>query len=362
MTDIEALIDRWVNAQVRALTAYSVPDATGLIKLDAMENPYTWPVALRSAWLERLRHVEVNRYPDPAARVLTERLHRYLALNAGVGLLLGNGSDELIQIIALALRGEGRTLLAPEPTFVMYRMVAEVLGLRFVGVPLQAEDFSLDLPVMRAAIAAHQPTVVFLACPNNPTGNLFQRKEVEAILESAPGLVVIDEAYFPYSRETWLHDIPRHPNLVVLQTLSKAGLAGLRVGMLAGAPAWLAEFNKIRLPYNINTLSQVSAAFILEHADLLDEQAAQISRDREELTARLRALPGLTVWPSRANFILFRVARARAVHESLQQLGVLIKCLDGAHPLLKDCLRVSLGTPADNAAFVTALQSLSPRA
>jgi histidinol-phosphate aminotransferase len=361
MAEIDALIDRWVNAQVRALKAYSVPDAAGLIKLDAMENPYTWPVALRTEWLGRLRHVDVNRYPDHAARQLTERLHRYLALDADTGLLLGNGSDELIQIIAQALRGEGRVVLAPEPTFVMYRMVAGVLGLRFVGVPLNAEDFSLDMPAMLAAIAAHQPAAVFLACPNNPTGNLFQRREVEAILESAPGLVVIDEAYFPFARETWLYDIPHHPNLVVLQTLSKAGLAGLRVGMLAGAPAWLGEFNKIRLPYNINTLSQVSAAFILEHAELLDEQAAQITRDREELTAQLRALPGLKIWPSRANFILFRVTRAREVHESLKQRGVLIKCLDSAHPLLKDCLRVSLGTPVENAAFVSAMTSLLPR-
>ena len=356
MTD--ALIKRWVNAQVRALTAYSVPDSAGLIKLDAMENPYTWPAALRTEWLERLRHVELNRYPDPAACALTERLHRYLALSEDVGLLLGNGSDELIQIIALALRSEGSAILAPEPTFVMYRMVAEVLGQRFVGVPMNAEDFSIDLPVMLAAIKTHQPAAVFLACPNNPTGNLFPREEVEAILESAPGLVVIDEAYFPFARETWLYDIPHRSNLVVLQTLSKIGLAGLRVGMLAGAPVWLDEFNKIRLPYNINTLSQASAAFILEHANLLDEQAAQIIRDREELMVHLRALPGLKVWPSRANFILFRVTSAREVHESLKQRGVLIKCLDGVHPLLKDCLRVSIGTSAENAAFLNALRSI----
>ncbi|HTT09126.1 MAG TPA: histidinol-phosphate transaminase [Gammaproteobacteria bacterium] len=355
MTD--ALIERWVNAQVRALTAYSVPDAAGLIKLDAMENPYTWPMALRTEWLERLRHVEINRYPDPAARALTERLHRYLALNEKVRLLLGNGSDELIQIIALALRGEGRVLLAPEPTFVMYRMVAEVLGQRFVGVPLNAGDFSLDLPAMLAAIKAHEPAIVFLACPNNPTGNLFERRDVELIIESAPGLVVIDEAYFPFARETWLYDLPHHPNLVVLQTLSKVGLAGLRVGMLAGAPAWCDEFNKIRLPYNINTLSQVSAAFILEHADLLDEQAAQITHDREELTAQLRALPDLKVWPSRANFVLFRVAHAREVYASLKQGGVLIRRLDNAHPLLADCLRVSIGTPAENTAFLNALRT-----
>jgi histidinol-phosphate aminotransferase len=224
-------------------------------------------------------------------------------------------------------------------------------------VPLCSEDFSLDAEAACKAIAEHQPAVVFLACPNNPTGNIFDRSAVERIIAAAPGLVVIDEAYYPFAGETWLHDIHRHEKVVVMQTLSKAGLAGLRVGMLFGPAAWLEEFNKVRLPYNINVLSQVSASFILKHADLMREQTAQIRVDREALFERLREIPGIEVWPSRANFLLFRTGqRARTVFDALKQQGVLIRLLDGTHPLLRDCLRVTVGTPGENEQFIVALR------
>lgn len=351
------LIDRWVSEPVRRLEAYHVADASGLVKLDAMENPYTWPAPLVGEWFERLRQVAINRYPSSEAEELKRELRRYAGMAEDAPVLLGNGSDELIQIIAMAVNGPGRTILAPEPTFVMYRVIAEVLGFRFVGVPLRAGDFSLDVEATCRAIAEHQPAAVFLACPNNPTGNLFDRPAVERILAAAPGLVVIDEAYYPFAGETWLHDLYRHENMVVMQTLSKAGLAGLRVGMLFGPAEWLEEFDKVRLPYNINVLSQTSASFILRHADLLREQTAQICADRETLYERLRELPGLEVWPSRANFLLFRTGRgARAVFDGLREQGVLIKLLDGAHPLLRDCLRVTVGTPGENDRFVAALR------
>lgn len=356
------LIERWVNPAVRQLTAYHVPDAAGLVKLDAMENPYTWPSSLLATWLDRLRHASVNRYPDPEGRELKARLRAYLDLPEGADLLLGNGSDELIQIIGIAVSGADRVIVAPEPSFVMYRIVAEVLGFRYVSVPLRTPDFGLDVAALRAAIAEHRPAVLFLACPNNPTGNVFDRRDVEALLEAAPGLVVIDEAYFPFAGETWLRDLGRYPNLLVLQTLSKAGLAGLRIGMLAGAPAWLTELNKVRLPYNLNVLSQISAAFILEYADFLREQARQICLDRERLFGELQAIDGVQVWPSRANFLLFRSGRPAAeVHAALRRAGVLIKCLDGAHPLLADCLRVTVGTPGENEVFLNALHTLLAR-
>lgn len=351
------LIDRWVSEPVRRLKAYHVADASGMVKLDAMENPYTWPAPLVGEWFERLRHVAINRYPSPGAEELKTELRRYAGMAEDAPVLLGNGSDELIQVIAMAVNGPGRTILAPEPTFVMYRMIAEVLGFRFVGVPLRAGDFALDVEATIRAIAEHQPAVVFLACPNNPTGNLFDRPAVERILAAAPGLVVIDEAYFPFAGETWLHDLYRHENVVVMQTLSKAGLAGLRVGMLFGPAEWLEEFDKVRLPYNINVLSQASASFILKHADLLREQTTQICADREALYERLRELPGTEVWPSRANFLLFRAGKgARAVFEGLKEQGVLIKLLDGGHPLLRDCLRVTVGTPGENDRFIAALR------
>lgn len=347
---------RWVSAPVQALTAYSVPDASGYVKLDAMENPYRWPSPLISEWLSRLRHAEINRYPDPDARDLKQRLRGFLEISGDVSLLLGNGSDELIQIMAMAVSGERRVILAPEPTFVIYRLIAEVLGFRFIGVPLRKPDFSLDVKALCEAIDRHQPALVFLAFPNNPTGNLFDRADIQTIINRVPGAVVIDEAYYPFAGESWLRDLPRHDNLLVMQTLSKAGLAGLRIGLLAGSAAWLDQFNKVRLPYNINVLSQVSATFILDHPQFLREQAEQIRRDREQLYGQLLRMQGCDVWPSRANFLLFRVREARAVFERLKVGKVLIKCLDGSHRLLAGCLRVTVGTPGENALFLQVLE------
>lgn len=358
--ETEKKVNEWVRPEIRALKAYHVPSAAGMVKLDAMENPYAWPPALVEEWLGELRQVTVNRYPDPHAGALAEALRAALGAPADSGLLLGNGSDELIQIILLALARPGRVVLASVPTFVMYEMLAVTAGMRFVGVPLCA-DFSLDLPAMLAAIERERPAVVFLAYPNNPTGNCFSRTDIEAILDRAPGLVVVDEAYHAFAGDSFLSQIAGRDNLVVMRTLSKQGLAGLRLGMLLGARAWLGEFDKVRLPYNINTLTQVSARFALRHLDVLDEQAARIRADRDTLARKLAAVPGITVWPSRANFLLFRTPHpAPAVFERLRGHGVLIKNLDAAHPLLGGCLRVTVGTPAENAAFLRALgQSLA---
>jgi len=359
MTDGRAeRVARWIRPEVRRLAAYHVPDPGDAIKLDAMENPYRWPEALVDAWLERLRQVSLNRYPDPAARALRERLGEAMDVPPGMDILLGNGSDELIQMLILAVAGPGRTLLAPEPTFVMYRMLAEIAGLRYVGVPL-GQDFALDLPAMREAIEREQPALVFLAYPNNPTGNLFDAGTMRAVIEAAPGIVVVDEAYAAFARDSFLDALAEYDNLLLLRTVSKMGLAGLRLGMLIGAPEWLAEIDKTRLPYNINTLTQVSAEFALEHRAVLDEQTAAIRRDRAALFEALAALPGIEPFPSEANFILFRVpaGRADAIHRGLLERGVLIKNLGGAGGALADCLRVTVGTPDENRAFLEALQA-----
>lgn len=347
-----------IRPEIRALTAYHVPDATGLIKLDAMENPYTWPQEVKTRWLERLRDCALNRYPDPQARVLRERLRAALELPPGMELLLGNGSDELIQIILLALARPGACALAPEPTFTMYAMIATIVGLRYVSVPL-GEDFALDLETLRAALREHRPAVVFLSYPNNPTGNLFDRAAVEAVIREAPGLVVVDEAYHAFCQESFMPLLTRYDNLLVLRTLSKLGLAGLRLGMLAGSPAWLAEFDKLRLPYNINVLTQASAAFALSERALLDAQAARIREDREALYAELARIPGLRVWPSRANFLLFRVETrpAAEVFARLRARGVLVKNLDPLGGRLSGCLRVTVGTAEENQAFLQALRA-----
>ena len=357
MTDSSRLIERWVRPEIRALNAYHVPPAAGLVKLDAMENPYGWPEPMVADWLEHLRTVELNRYPDPGADALKAALARSLDLPEGCGLLLGNGSDELIQMIALALAAPGRTVLAPEPSFVMYRMIATFTGMDYAGVPLAGDAFALDRDAMLAAIETHQPAVIFLAYPNNPTGNLFDDAAIEAILDAAPGLVVIDEAYAPFAETSWLPRLAEHPNLVVMRTLSKLGLAGLRLGLLAGAPAWLGGFDKVRLPYNIGVLNQASAAFALEHQALFDEQTASIRHERTRLHDALATLPGITPFPSRANFILLRVpaGRAAALFATLRSAGVLVKSLDGSSPLLVDCLRVTVGRPEENDALLAAL-------
>jgi histidinol-phosphate aminotransferase len=358
MSTIKDKVSKLVRPEIQALKAYPVPDATGLIKLDAMENPYPWPEEMKQAWLATLHAVAINRYPDPQARRLRARLRAAFGVPADMALLLGNGSDELIQIILLAVAKPGAVVLAPVPTFVMYEMIARFAGMQFRGVPL-AQDFSLDLPAMLKAIEAHHPAVIFLAYPNNPTGNLFARADVERILDAAPGLVVLDEAYHAFAGESFLDRLDRHDNLLVMRTLSKQGLAGLRLGLLAGPPAWLAELDKVRLPYNVNSLTQASAEFALAHLALLEEQAARIRADREQLLQALANLRGVYAWPSRTNFILFRVAGRAAgeVFAHLRARGVLIKNLDAADPALAGCLRVTVGTPEENAAFLQALET-----
>ncbi len=341
----------WVRPDVQALSAYAVPEVGDALKLDAMENPYAWPDdSTRAAWLETLASVSANRYPDPRAGALAARLRAHTGLPDGQQLLLGNGSDELIQLITLALARPGAVVLAPEPTFVMYRMIATFCGVEYVGVPL-GPDFALDAAAMEAAIERHDPAAVFLAWPNNPTGNLWAHDDVERVIARAGGLVVIDEAYQPFAQRSFIEQLGAWDNVVVLRTLSKLGLAGLRLGFLAGPSDWLDEIDKLRLPYNINVLTQASAAFALDRFDRLEAQAATIRGERQRLAHALAELPGVRVFPSAANFLLLQLSsgRARAVFEGLRADGVLIKCLDGAHPRLADCLRVTVGTPEQNA-------------
>lgn len=356
MTTTTDKITRWIRPEIRALSAYHVPDPGDCIKLDAMENPYTWPQWMIEAWLDTLREVSLNRYPDPGALQLRERLRACMQVPADMEILLGNGSDELIQMIALAVAQPGRVVLAPEPSFVMYRMIATLVGMDYVGVPLD-DEFQLDMAAMGTAIEAHQPAVIFLAYPNNPTGNLFRADDIEAILKIAPGLVVVDEAYAPFTDASFLDRLGHHDNLLVLRTVSKMGLAGLRLGLLIGAPGWLGEIDKTRLPYNINVLTQASGEFALRHVEVLEEQARMIRTDRAVLLAALEELPGLEVFPSDANFILFRVptGRGQELFDALKTQGVLIKNLSGAGGVLADCLRVTVGKPEENEAFLRAL-------
>ena len=280
-----------------------------------------------------------------------------MAVPAGMRVLLGNGSDELIQMIAMSLSGPSRCVLSVDPGFVMYRLIATFCGMTYVGVPLKADDFSLDLPAVLQAMHEHQPAVVFLAYPNNPTANLFDERGLTDIIRAAPGLVVIDEAYAPFTDATFMGRLGEFDNLVVMRTVSKMGLAGLRLGLLAGPAAWLDEFDKVRLPYNINVLTQASAEFALSHKAVFDRQTRRIRAERERLAAAIARLKGVEVFPSQANFLLMRAPSGRAASwvQGLREHGVLIKNLDGAHPLLNDCLRPTVGTPAENDALLEAL-------
>lgn len=357
MNESNNKVQQLIRPEIQALSAYHVPNPGNAIKLDAMENPYQWPEPIVNQWLERLRDVSLNRYPDPGAQRVKDRLRMAMQVPDGMDILLGNGSDELIQMIAMAVAKPGRTILSPEPSFVMYRMIAEFVCMDYVAVPL-AEDFSLDMNAMLSAIEQHQPAVVFLAYPNNPTGNLFAVDDVRKIIAAAPGLVIVDEAYAAFASDTFMQALGEYDNLLVMRTVSKMGLAGLRLGLLAGPKEWLGEIDKVRLPYNINVLTQVSAEFALDNQDVLDSQTADIRRDRAIMFDALSAIDGITSYPSEANFILFKTpaGKADAIFEGLKARNVLIKNLNKAGGALTDCLRVTVGAPDENIAFIEALK------
>ena len=346
--------DQLIRDEIRAISAYHVPDAAGLVKLDAMENPYALPDELRKALSQIAHDAPINRYPDAAATALKARLRSAMDIPEGMEILLGNGSDEIIQILAMAIAKPGATILSLEPSFVMYKMIAAFAGVSYVGVPL-LPNFSLDLDATLAAIAAHQPALIFIAYPNNPTGNLFDMTALLRILDAAPGLVVLDEAYHVFALDSFMPLLARYPNLLVMRTLSKLGLAGLRLGFLVGSPVWLKELDKLRLPYNVNVLTQQIAEQVLAQVDVLEQQAAAIRQARTSLMQALGSIPGIEVFPSAANFILLRVANADKVFEGLKQRGVLIKNLSRAHPQLQSCLRVTVGTPDENQQFLASL-------
>lgn len=347
--------EKIIREEIRALNAYHVPPSQGMIKLDAMENPYGLPPALQAEIAALVAGAAMNRYPDPSADALKTQLRETMGIPAGMDVMLGNGSDELIQIIAMAVAKPDAVLLSIEPSFVMYQMIATFTGMRYVGVPL-TPNFELDTPRVLDAITQHQPAVIFLAYPNNPTGNLFDAEDISRIIEAAPGLVVVDEAYHAFADSSFMPKLAQYPNLLVMRTLSKLGLAGLRLGFMAGSPAWLGQLEKLRLPYNINVLTQLVAQKILAQAEVLTQQTEQIKQQRFILKQRLETMQGVEVFPSDANFILIRVAAADKVFEGIKQRGILIKNLSRGHEMLKNCLRITVGTPEENERLVQALQ------
>ena len=384
-TQAAVRVARHVRPDVQAMHGYVVPDATDAIKLDAMENPFRLPQALQAELGRTLAALAINRYPSGTTY---RALKQAIAVQDGLlgadaqpdvsRLVLGNGSDELISLLCQLVAQPGAVVMAPAPSFVMYEMSAKLAGASFVPVPLQA-DFSLDLPAMLQAIETYRPALVFLAYPNNPTGNLFDTAAVQAILRATDGLVVLDEAYAPFAGgASWMSQLDAWPNLAVMRTCSKWGLAGARLGYLAAQPVWTEPLDRIRPPYNISVLDAETTRFALQHFEVFAQQTAALCEARTTLAARLQALVGPqgalgvngldTVYPSAANFVLVRVAdtvagatptaqpsRATRVAAAMRERGVLIKDASRMHPLLANCLRLTVGTPAENEAMLAAL-------
>ncbi|WP_302172603.1 histidinol-phosphate transaminase [uncultured Hydrogenophaga sp.] len=353
-----------IRQDVQSMHAYAVQDASGMVKLDAMENPYSLPQPLQQALGERLGAVALNRYPGPRVDDLKAALAAHVDLPPGFGLMLGNGSDELISLLAMGCDRPGASILAPEPGFVMYAMSARLQGLDFHGVPLTA-DFQLDEAAMVAALRQHRPAITYLAYPNNPTANLWDAGVIRRLIDEAAafgGLVVMDEAYQPFSSTTWLDamraDPQAHANVLLMRTLSKFGLAGVRIGYMVGAARLVAEVDKLRPPYNISVLNAECALFALEHQTVFAEQAAEIRRERASLIAALAAMPGVEPFPSEGNMVLVRVPDAQRAFDGLKARGLLVKNVSKMHPLLARCLRLTVGTPAENASLLSAFPSV----
>jgi histidinol-phosphate aminotransferase len=357
-----SLIENIIRPEVLALSAYHVPDASGFVKLDAMENPYALPDHLRGELGRRLADVALNRYPVPSYAELKQKICAKLGVPAGFDVVLGNGSDELISLISVACAKPGAKVLAPTPGFVMYSMSAKFAGQEFIGVPLRA-DFTLDTQAMLAAIAQHKPVITYLAYPNNPTGNLFDADDMLEIIRAVgdSGVVVVDEAYQPFAQASFMSRLAEFDNLIVMRTVSKLGLAGIRLGYMSASAGLLAEFDKVRPPYNINVLTQAAAEFVLDHADVLDAQAGVLRTERTKLIADLAAFPDLEVFPSAANFLLLRVKQGKnnadGIFSALLDRKVLIKNVGKMHPLLANCLRVTVSTPEENKLFLDALKA-----
>ena len=353
-----------IRQDVQSMHAYAIQDSGGMVKLDAMENPHRLPVALQAELGQRLGALAFNRYPDGRVNDLRHALADYAGMPEGFDIMLGNGSDELISLLAMACDVPGEAgdsgrppaaILAPLPGFVMYGMSAQLQGLKFIGVPLTA-DFELDEAAMLAAIAEHQPSIIYLAYPNNPTANLWDDAVIEKIILAAPGLVVMDEAYQPFSSKSYVDRIARHSHVLLMRTLSKFGLAGVRIGYMMGPKALMAEIDKVRPPYNISVLNYECALFALEHRQVFAAQAEELVAQRTVLLAALRAMPGVKTWNSDANMILIRVPDATKTFEGMKARHVLVKNVSKMHVLLANCLRLTVGTADENTRMLAALK------
>ena len=356
---IEERVASLVHESIQELTAYKVFDAGEMIKLDAMESPYGFNAELQDRWLERLAATDVNRYPDPQARALKLGLREAFEIPDAVELMLGNGSDELLQLIQLVVAGAGRRVMSPVPSFAMYEIIARYTRAEFVSVSLD-DNFELDAETWLDAVTNHQPACIFFSFPNNPTGNLFDVDLISETAQIAEGIVVVDEAYYRHCGQSMMSYLGEHDNMLILRTLSKSGFAGLRLGFLAGAAEWIKEFEKLRLPYNVGVLTNASVVFALENWRMIDAQNEVTLAERQRMLDELQAVDAISAYPSRANFITVRLLSmdGEAIYKKLIDHGILVKNLHGYHPVLENCLRFTIGQPDENDALLAALREI----
>lgn len=348
----------FIRDEIQKMSAYAVADIpNSCIKLDAMELPCRFPEDMQKELAYALAVAEINRYPNPATSELQQLLKETFQIPKQAQIVLGNGSDELIQLITMLLAKPNAKILSVDPSFVMYRRNAVLFGLECIGVPLN-NDFTLNLPVILSAIKTHQPALIFIAYPNNPTGVPFRHEDVQEIIDAAPGVIVIDEAYGSFSLDSFLPYAGNVEKLVVMRTLSKIGFAGLRLGYACGHPILMNELAKIVPPYNMNQLSLTAAKFALRHYGWVEEQINTLKRERSRLSEALSLLPEVKVFASEANFLTIRVPDAELVFKALKDSNILIKNLHGSHPLLDQCLRLTVGTFEQNQQVLTVFQHL----
>ena len=349
---IKDLVEKGIFKQ----SGYIAPEVTGAIKMDANENPISLQEPLKKKLMEEMGRIDLNRYPIAGAPELRNRFAQYYGVDKDM-VMLGNGSDELIQTLCLTLKGKINGVLVPVPAFSMYKIIAVNTGNKVVEVPLD-KKFDLDRDAIIGQIKANFPALVFLSYPNSPTGNLFSRDKIEAIIKKTPGIVVIDEAYASFSGRTLLPLLKKYDNLIFLNTLSKVGLASMRLGFLIGNPDIVAQLDKVRLPYNVNSLSQIAANFFLDYQDEFSRQVEEIIKRREELYLGLKEIAGIKLYPSQSNFIFFSCAfDSDRIYNKLVEEGIIVKNLN-IPPLMPNCMRVTVGNNKENEAFLRALKSV----
>lgn len=347
-------IEQWLRSDIKNIDAYHVPVSKDMIKLDAMESPFGVPEDLKVEFLKCIEQSEVNRYPEADPNSLKDTLRSLMDIPDEFGILLGNGSDELIQLLALACSKDD-LIMSFEPSFVMYELVSKYVNLEYFGVQLDS-NFDINLSDALLIIEREKPKIIFIAYPNNPTGNCFDYDAIIEIIKSTNSMVILDEAYYAYSDKSFLSEISNFPNLLVLRTISKIGFAGLRLGLLIGDQETIAQLNKLRLPYNINALTQTSANFLLQDKQRIINNAQIIIEERRRLAHELSLFSKFKVYPSQTNFILVHSEDAHSLHTALKENGILIKGFPKGSKL-SDFIRISVSEPVENNILIDAIRN-----